>query len=322
MADFRKLLFAFALVALLLGAGTASAQGVQGAPSAFTCVANAGTPVIVRVEGITELVGDLLMQCTGGNPTPNNQQVPVTNLQLTLNTNVTSRLLGGGYIDALLLIDDPYPTVTNPGANPAPVTIPANSPAQKVCFSNLTPIAGQCNYMVGTFTAGGPGTAYGSANSPYLFPPGSNGAAAAPSTIYVAHQSAANIVTWLGVPIDPPGTTGFRLVRMTNVRANACQLGLPSTLIPTQIVGYVQITGATFFTINNPQQTLAYIQQGLVVGGQNTSLQQCNNLNVGGGGIGGNFFNGTGIAVTSIRITEGFAQSFKRVAYTNVAAIC
>jgi len=69
MADFRKWLFAFALVALFLGAGTANAQ-VGFVPSAFTCIANAGTPVIVRVEGITELVGDLLLQCYGGNPTP------------------------------------------------------------------------------------------------------------------------------------------------------------------------------------------------------------------------------------------------------------
>ena len=69
MADFRKWLLAFAVVALLLGAGTANAQpGLQQA--GFTCTANAGTPVIVRVEGITELVGDLLLQCVGGQPTP------------------------------------------------------------------------------------------------------------------------------------------------------------------------------------------------------------------------------------------------------------
>src|ERR1700694_5866890 len=92
MADFRKWLFAFALVALLLGVGTANAQPVFTGSTAFTCIANAGTPVIVRVEGITELVGDLLLQCTGGAPTPSGQQVPVANIQLTLNTNITSRI--------------------------------------------------------------------------------------------------------------------------------------------------------------------------------------------------------------------------------------
>src|ERR1700692_3296947 len=101
MGDFRKWVLAFAVVALLLGTGTANAQFNNG-PAAFTCIANAGTPVIVRVEGITELVGDLLLQCTGGSPTPRGQQIPVANVQLTLNTNITSRQLGG---EASLAID-------------------------------------------------------------------------------------------------------------------------------------------------------------------------------------------------------------------------
>src|SRR5579872_3904511 len=93
------------------------------APQAFTCVANAGTPVIVRVEGITELVGDLLLQCTGGTRTPIGQPIPPTNLRLSLNTNITSRLLAGGnggtYVDAVLLIDEPYPN----GAQQVPPTV-------------------------------------------------------------------------------------------------------------------------------------------------------------------------------------------------------
>jgi hypothetical protein len=336
MADFRKWLLAFAVVALLFCTGTANAQFNQG-QTAFTCIANAGTPVIVRVEGITELVGDLLLQCTGGAPTPRGSQIPVSNVQLTLNTNITSRLIGGGYIDALLLLDDPYPTNTNPGSvpisvltpppnnNPGSVTIPTNSPAQRVCRSNLTPIPGQCNYLTGTFDGpSGVSTAYGSANSPYyinnVVNNGNTGGL--PSTIYVARQSAANIVTWLGVPVDAPGTQGVHIIRITNVRANACQLGLSSTLIPTQIVGFVQITGAPFITINNPQQTLAYIQQGLIVAGQNTGVQQCTNLNV-GNGVGGNFFGGStiGVGVTAINLREGFAQSFKRRQYSPDASI-
>ena len=330
MADFRKWLLAFAVVALLLGAGTANAQpGLQQA--GFTCTANAGTPVIVRVEGITELVGDLLLQCVGGQPTPKGQPVPVTNLRLTLNTNITSRLVSSGFIDALLLIDDPYPNDSNgvgtvtQGTHPGPadantgivgnITVPSNSPFQAMCRPNTSPAGpGACNYLLGNYT-GAQSTAYGSPADPYIQ---ANQTAqntnVVASTVYVARQVAANAVEWDGVPIDAPGTTGVRVVRMTNVRANACQLGLSSTLIPTQIVGFVSITGAPFFTINNPQQTLAYIQQGLIVAGQNTGLQQCNNLNVGGGGIGGNFFGGSnvGIAVTNVNVREGFAQSFKK----------
>jgi hypothetical protein len=336
MADFRKWFFAVAIVALLLGAGTASAQTQNNPQQAFTCVANAGTPLIVRVEGITELVGDLLLQCQGGQPTLAGQPVLTTNLRLSLNTNITSRLLSGGYQDALLLIDEPYPNgqstaSTHPGTSDANVptvfaapNIPGNSPTQKVCAVNTQPSGpADCNYLRGTYNGGvGGSTAYGGPNSPYLAAPEAVvnpvGPGQAPSTVYVARAFSASAVEWDGVPIDPPGTTGLRIIRLTNVRANACQLGVSSTLIPTQIVGFVGITGGQFFTINNPQQTLAYINQGLIVGGGNTGLQQCNNLNVGGGGVGGNFFGGStvGIGVTSINVREGFAQSFKRQAHT------
>jgi hypothetical protein len=352
MANLRKLFFKFALVALLLGAGTANAQQNNN-PQAFTCVANAPTPVIDRVEGITELVGDFLLQCQGGNPTPLGNLVPTINIRLSLNTNITSRLLAGsGFIDALLLIDDPYPNGSNgtgavtQGTHPGPadavvaagiisnITVPANSPFQALCAPRTQPTNGvagaggtpnvpaSCNYLLGTFNTSSPNTAYGGANSPYLQAnqtvQNKFAGEYTASTVYEARAFSVSAVEWDGVPIDPPGTTGVRLVRLTNVRANACQLGLSSTLIPTQIVGFIGITGGQFFTVNNPQQTLAYINQGLVVSGQNTQLQQCNNLNVGGGGIGGNFFadSGVGIAVTNVNIREGFAPSFKRQAYT------
>jgi len=311
MADFRKWLFAFALVALMLSAGTANAQLTPG-QQAFTCVANAGNPVIVRVEGITELVGDLLLQCNGGVPTNAGQQIPVSNVALTLNTNITSRLIGGGFSDALLLIDEPWPTsgfgnelvATNNGT----VAAPANSPVQKVCYSSTSPATtSSCNYLAGT-GIGANGNGYGSSNSPYRQPTA--------STVYVGRQAAVNQMTWLGVPIDAPGTTGVRIIRITNVRANACQLGLSSTLIPTQIVGFIAINGSQFITINNPQQTLAYIQRGLIVGGGTATLVQCNNLNAGGTGT--NFLGGSnsGPSTFTVRVTEGFAASFKRAQYT------
>jgi hypothetical protein len=234
----------------LLSAGTVNAQNPN---SAFTCVANAGNPVIVRVEGITELVGDLLLQCTGGIPTAAGQQIPVSNVALTLNTNITSRLIGGGFIDALLLIDEPWPTglVGNELVAGGTVAAPANSPIQKVCYSSTSPATtASCNYLTGTGISPN-GNGYGSANSPYL--------QAGASTVYVARTgSGLNQVTWLGIPIDAPGSQGQqRIIRITNVRANACQLGLSSTLIPTQIVGFMAINGSVFFTIINRQQTLA-----------------------------------------------------------------
>ena len=110
MADFRKLLFAFAVVALIVGLQVpAGAQGFGNAP-AFTCVANAGVPPIVRSEGVTELVGDLILNCQGGTPTPAGVNIPLSNIQIFLNTNITSRLLNSGNLsEATMLIDEPYP---------------------------------------------------------------------------------------------------------------------------------------------------------------------------------------------------------------------
>src|SRR5260370_1449139 len=309
-----------------------------GASTGFSCTVQSGTPVIVRTEGITELLGDLLLQCLGGTPALAGKPIPQTNITYTLNTNITSRLLGSGFIDALLLLDEPYPSplsIQNPpdqvksgpknpitGAKPyIPQNVCAPTTSAAASFNIATNGVGGtytspalCNVEFGTWDGTGanlPG-ANGSTNvSPY----------ATQANVFVAQVTGANQVTWLGVPVDAPGTNGFRQIRITNVRGNACQLGLSSTLIPTQIVAWLSVTGQQWFTIGNPQQTVAFIQVGLIVGGQNTGLDQCNNLNVGGGGVGGNFFagSGVGIAATRVVVTEGFAQSFKRRSVPDLA---
>jgi uncharacterized protein (TIGR03437 family) len=218
-------------------------QPAPGQPPGFTCIANAGTPVIVRTEGITELVGDLLLQCSGGTPTAPGAPVPLSNIKLQLNTPITSRLFPNGYTDALLMIDEPGSALN------------ANTP-QLACPPQ-TPCIIQGN---------------GSGANLY------NGSAGYPN-VYQGRAIGATAIEWDGVPIDAPGTTGIRIVRMTNVRANANQLGLSSTLIPTQIVGFVSVTGANFITINNPQQVLAALQPGLLVGVNPSSFQWCDGFN-------------------------------------------
>ena len=105
MADFRRSISVLALVALILGSAvTASAQ-----TAAFQCVANAAVPTLVRSEGLTELVGDLVLNCTGGNPTPAGAPVPAVNIQIFLNTAVTSDLLSSPWSEALLMLDEPGP---------------------------------------------------------------------------------------------------------------------------------------------------------------------------------------------------------------------
>ena len=112
-----------------------------------------------------------------------------------------------------------------------------------------------------------------------------------------------------GVPIDAPGNRRLtRVIRITNIRANACLLGVSSTLIPTQIIMYISVNGSQQVTINNPQQTVAFIQPGLWLAAMARLVPpvqqpQCW-IASGNSGIGRKpDFN--------VTATEGFASSFK-----------
>ncbi len=265
MADFRKLFPVFAVAALIISASAVNAQSNP----AFSCTSNAGVPPLVRAEGLAELVGDLVLNCNGGVSTVAGGTVPQVNVQIFLNTNVTSRLVSDPFSEALLMIDEP------------------NAAQQNPCTIAVCP-------LVGTGTGVN-----------YLNGPNQN--------VFQGRQSGPNTLVWLGVPIEAPGTTGTRIIRITNVRANANQLGTSSTLIPTQIVMYVSATGTTSVPINNPQQTVAFIQPGMVVSRVNTSgkvLLQCVNENRNLSTDSSRALQNSATSV--LRFREGFASSFKR----------
>jgi len=279
MADFRKWFPVLAVAALMFGAAaTANAQQV----AAFSCVGNAGVPPIVRAEGLTELVGDLVLNCNGGTPTAVGASVPQTNVQIFLNTNVTSRLTSDPWSEALLMIDEPGVT------------------AQRYCNQS----AGCALTGVGN-APGADGVADG------IDYEEAGGATGVPN-VYQGRNSGANSIMWLGVPIDPPGTNATRIIRITNVRANANQLGVSSTLIPTQIVMFISATGTTSIPINNPQQTVAFIQPGLSFSVRQiyTNYLQCVSWNKDAATDSSKALaQGFG---TVVRFGEGFASSFKR----------
>ena len=107
MADFRKWLYAFAVVALLAGLTVpASAQ----VPTFQTCVGGAVNPT-VRAEGYTELAGDITITCSGGTITTSGNTVPAVTITVSMNTTITSKLTSTAYTpnfnEALLLIDEP-----------------------------------------------------------------------------------------------------------------------------------------------------------------------------------------------------------------------
>jgi hypothetical protein len=325
MVDFRRMIPVLAVIAFLLGSAVTVSAQIPG--QAFQCFANGGVSTPARSEGITELVGDLVLQCTGGTPTAPGVEIPRVNIQVFLNTSLTSRLLttstsGVQWSEALLLLDDPAP-----GAQ-----YPCNA-AQTLPLTGLTLPLGACaGYGNGLGTANtpstvayyGPGTVGSSATgcvagaglpgTPGTFGDGLAHCPGNNKNVFQGQQTASNSVTFLQVPIDPPGTSGSRIVRITNVRGNANALGVAgANATPTPIVETISPTPAQFLPVSNPSQTVAFIQKGLTFGlftglGTTTALsntlQQCNNNRSG--------VTSTNTSIGVLRYTENFATAFKK----------
>lgn len=267
MVAFRKLFPALTVATLMFGATSAMAQAVGGNP--LQCTANSGVPPIVRAEGFTELVGDIVISCTGGNPATIQ---PTVNFQVFLNTAITSRLLsniGSDVTEALLMIDEPglERTDINGGINPpgtplaAPYTTPycvspgpGSNSAQGVACNIPNALA---TYQQNTYT---------------VFR-GARQAGASATAL-------TNTVVWQGVPVVPPGSNRTRTFRITNIRANAAALGVSQTLIPTQIVAFLSVFPQGTLPIDNPQQIVGYVQSGILF-----DVRNCQNT--GGAGSGG-----------------------------------
>lgn len=255
MADFRRCTIVLASLALLLGmVATASAQ------TAFQCTANAGVPPLLRSEGVTEKAGDVVLNCVGGTPTDTGRNIPTANIQIFLNTSVTSRILDTteNATEAILMIDEP--------------SVADQMPCTAITGCNNPGLGGnaQNSYKAGAFN------------------------------IFQGQLAGSNSIVFLGVPIDPPGTTeAARVIRITNVRANASALGVAGgNAPPTPLIEVISASGSTSVPINNPQQTVGFIQKGLTTtvtsGGP---FQQCfSQTNANGG---------------SVTFTEGFATAFK-----------
>jgi hypothetical protein len=95
-----------------------------------------------------------------------------------------------------------------------------------------------------------------------------------------------------------------RIIRLTNLRANASQLPLSTTLIPTAITTTVSDPSLNIF---NPAQTVAFMQPGLVVAAETGGFTQCGSHNT-------SLIGGTGAAAFDFNLlaAERFASSFRR----------
>ena len=101
-----RIRFLFILLGLL------SLHQAKGQAS-LSCIATA-VPPIVRVEGLSERLGDIVLNCTGGAPGGS----LTGNLVVFLNVNVANRITSPGSLDVVLTADS--------GTGPVPVTTPAS----------------------------------------------------------------------------------------------------------------------------------------------------------------------------------------------------
>jgi hypothetical protein len=355
MADFRKWFYALAVVALLAGLSIPASAQIGG--TAVTCNNGGATTPIVRSQGLTELMGDLVLNCQGGNPTVAGQAVPPVNITVILSVNITSKLTSGSlYNEALLIIDEPNQSAPGPNSNRpilncgnagAPDSSTESGPGVCSIISDGNPnntYNGVANRWV---TSAGVVTTCGSAGAPAVLSFGCG-----TPNVFQGRQGnpfntgLINNISFLGVPVDPPGTSTTRILRFTNIRGNATQDAVASTFIQVPITAQVAINGATAFSINVPAQgqVVAYVQNGLIVTAPITRVAsaflQCNTENgklatgsnfapgaSPGGGLFGGGYNSPGLglalavsATPTVRFAEGFASSFKVRNYSEIIA--
>ena len=237
-------------------------------------------PNTVRATGTTELLGDLVITCSGGVPTPSGMPIPMGSFLLSISANITGRLFQPMAVSgALLIIDEAFPAKPVPGsATPAP-----GAPPQILC----APSPSFCNE---TGTGGSP--------SPYQTQP----------NVFVGFQTGINQVAFNGIPIDAPGS-GSRTYRITNIRANVSALGVGSGLAPVEIFAAISINGDAVLAINETASgiLLGVAQNGFVAGiSAAPAFSQCqpHNASLLGG-------SGTAAFDFSIRAEEGFPSAFR-----------
>jgi hypothetical protein len=275
MLDLRKLLLALAVVVIV-----ATPAFAQPAPPLSCFAQAAGTPSI-RAEGVAELVGDIIIRCTGGTPTPAGQNLKQVTIQIfsSPSINITSRIQDtsfGGLSEAVLFIDEPAPLdQTMCGTTVFPYSVPVGS-VEPVVTGVCGRVAGSpLGDGVGTYDPDTPAQDIGEVDT-YR------------GNAFQARQASPNSLIWQGLPFDPPGTLTDRVIRITNVRVNASQLGVPAgsqasvaMVISTSASG---VLNPIALPITNPAPTVAIAQNSLnftvsVASNRTNNCLQCENAN-------------------------------------------
>ena len=294
MADFRRWFIALAVIAFM--AFAASAQvGVAtgtGSNSAFACNATAAGSPQLRPEGFAELVGDIVISCTGGQNMQVGAAIPVTNITVYLFSvsALTSRYMNsGGASDALLIIDE-----AGSGINTGAVGYGPQAPQSLCTNSQQQNVGGSlCPAFVGQDATGTYEVAVTSATA-------AKGAGVPSANVYQGKigDFGANSVTFYAVPVMPPATTGVsRTYRITNIRIPATSLAQGQT-----VPAILSTNGPTTLPVSGTGIQVALVGKpsGAAIKAVSTPFQQCVGIPV-----------TTPVVTANLIFSEGFATAFK-----------
>jgi len=252
MVDSRRSILVLAV--LLLASSLAYGQD----PGPFTCQASADSPLI-RAEGIAEYIGDIVITCHGGTPTPFGQEVPLINFNVRiLGTYATPAILANGsdsarpWTEATLAVDDPMPGYVNSLRGSQTPYDPDNNVTKTLKGIGSGYMGGGINYedpgdVINQTSAAGQvnyGTEVYNVYQGHLVGPSGQW----------------DQVEWRGVPVDPPGTN-IRTIRITNVRVNAAAYGTGGN--PTPLSVFISASGSVNFPINQSSVPVAVVTKSL-----------------------------------------------------------
>jgi uncharacterized protein (TIGR03437 family) len=199
----------------------------------LSCSVSAAVAQVLRQQGGTEPGGDIILNCTGGSPTPEGMPLPILQFGLIFSPGATvgGRILSGTSPpfrgEALALVDEPGGL------------LPTSSPNQLVCADPMFP----CAILA---TGLGTGEYDGSPGRPNIFQ----------STAVTGSSEQFNI------PFDPPGL-GTRILRFTNLRIDSRSVppsGSPA--MPASVSVGVSVNGPLPINITNPSQVIGFISNG------------------------------------------------------------
>lgn len=342
MSHFRKMLFALAAVASFFG--TTSNANAQGS-NPFVCNTSF-SPLVVRVEGLRELVGDIVISCTGGNavgpyynntvaspafglannvilgaaslstagappsvaPTATQSTVaPAINISVSvLGSRITNRIYTGTNLTDALLFID----------DPQTPTTGASRQNQRLCTAQdaTTGQYGVCKNLSYWYEGGiAQGAGFVGDSGPTNVFQGQYGIGGG----FVPNDQT---VTFVAVPIVQPGAgNGTRTYRIKNIRVQVAN----TLTVGGQIQAFISIQNPPAnLVLNNAQGVIGFVQRGLffdtVSGGP---YPQCIGLNFNSST--GAFYaattSSTGLIANTgfVRFTEAYGVAFKRRGFGN-----